>query len=229
VGAFGFAALVVGGLVRLPSAASPEVTAHGPGLRQTIAFIRDDPALRALVVFPTLATLLVGPLVPMVLPVLARQAFGDTVVLGFMVASYGAGGLLGAAGFGMIGARVRRRALYIGVFVIWPATYAAVALVSFLPFTLAMLLTLGAAAGSLVPLMATIRQERSPADLLPRVVGLSTASIPVAGPIGVLATGFLIDWLGLDRTLLLMTAGAAVIGLAVLRSRAVHTFDRGPM
>lgn len=225
VASFAFASLVVGRLVHLPRPRAVAVTAERAGLRETIAFIWGDQALRALIVFPTVAVLLVGPLAPIVLPVLAREAFGDPVVLGVMVASYGAGGLLGAAGFGMFGSRIPRRRLYIGVFVVWPCTYAAITLVPFLPFTLAMLLTLGAAAGSLVPLQATIRQERSPARLLPRIVGLSTASVPVAAPIGVLVTGFLIDGLGLHQTLLLMTAGAALIGMSVLTSKATRAFD----
>ena len=225
VAAFAFAALVVAGLVRVPRPRAAATTAERAGLRETIAFIWGDPALRALFIFPTVAVVLVGPLAPIVLPVLAREAFGDPVVLGLMVASYGAGGLLGAAGFGIYGSRVPRRWLYIAVFVVWPFTYAAITLVPFLPFTIAMLLTLGAAAGSLVPLQATIRQERSPARLLPRVVGLSTATVPVAGPIGVLATGFLIDGFGLHQTLLLMTAGAALIGATVVTSKATRLFD----
>jgi predicted MFS family arabinose efflux permease len=225
VASFAFAALVVARSVHLPRPRAAAADAESAGLRETIAFIWGDPALRALVVFPTMAVLLVGPLAPILLPVLAREAFGDPVVLGLMVASYGAGGLLGATGFGMLGSRVPRRRLYVGVFVVWPATYAAITLVPSLPFTLAMLLTLGAAAGSLVPLMATIRQERSPARLLPRVVGLSTASIPVAAPIGVLVTGFLIDGLGLHQTMLLMTAGAALVGTSVLMSKGIRAFE----
>ena len=225
VASFGFAALVVVRLVNVQHSRAATATAESAGLREAISFIWGDPALRALFIFPTMAVLLVGPLVPMVLPVLAREAFGDPVVLGIMVASYGIGGLLGAAGFGMFGSHIPRRRLYMGVFVVWPATYAAITLVPSLPFTLAMLLTLGAAAGSLVPLQATIRQERSPARLLPRVVGLSTASVPVAAPIGVLGTAFLIDGLGLHRTLVLMTVGAALIGATVLTSKAVRVFD----
>ncbi len=225
VASFAFAALVVGRLVHLPRSPAVAATTESAGLGEAIAFIWGDPALRALFVFPTAAVLLVGPLAPIVLPVLARDAFGDPVVLGVMVASYGAGGLLGAAGFGMFGSRVRRRRLYLGVFIVWPCTYAAITLVPFLPVTLTMLLTLGAAAGLLVPLQATIRQERSPARLLPRVVGLSTASIPVAAPVGILVAGFLIDGLGLHQTLLLMTAGAALIGTTVLTSKATHVFD----
>jgi predicted MFS family arabinose efflux permease len=226
VASFAFAALLVGKLVSVPHQRAVAQTAEkAAGLREAIGFIWGDPALRALFVFPTAAVFLVGPLAPIVLPVLAREAFGDPVVLGLMVASYGAGGLLGTTAFGMVGARVPRRRVYIGVFVVWPSTYAAITLSPMLPFTLAMLLTLGAAAGALVPLQATIRQERSPARLLPRVVGLSTASVPVVGPLGVLVTGILIDGLGLHQTLLLMTAGAALIGSMVLTSRATRTFD----
>jgi predicted MFS family arabinose efflux permease len=225
VASFAFAALVVARLVNVPHSRAVAATPESAGLGEAIAFIWGDPALRALFVFPTMAVLLVGPLVPMVLPVLAREAFGDPVVLGIMVASYGVGGLLGAAGFGMFGSRVPRRRMYAGVFVVWPCTYAAITLAPILPFTLAMLLTLGAAAGSLVPLQATIRQERSPARLLPRVVGLSTASVPVAAPIGVMGTAFLIDWLGLHQTLVLMTVGAALIGATVLTSKGIRVFD----
>ncbi len=223
--AFAFAALLVAGLVRMPRPRAVTGTSGSAGLREAIAFLWADPVLRALFVFPTMAVLLVGPIVPIVLPVLARQAFGDPVVLGLMVASYGAGGLLGAAGFGMFGSRVRRRRLYVGIFVVWPSTVGAIALVPFLPFTLVLLLTLGAAAGSLVPLQATIRQEHAPARLLPRVVGLSTASVPVVAPIGVLVAGHLIDGLGLDRAMLLLTAGAAVVGAIVVTSGTTRLFD----
>jgi len=219
-----FAAVVVAAFVRVPGQRIAETEANG-GLRETITFISNDPALRALVVFPTVAVLLVGPLVPIVLPVLAREIFGDPVVLGMMVASYGIGGLLGAALFGMVGWRLSRRGLYIGVFLVIPVTFGAIAFGQLLPVILAALLTLGAAAGSLVPLQATIRQERSPDRLLACVVGLSTASIPVAAPIGVLATGLLIDGCGLHSTLAMMTAGAALLGLAVGTSGWTRLFD----
>ena len=229
VAAFAFAGLVVARVVDIPRPrADVASAAESAGLREAIAFIRSDAALRALVVFPTVAVMLVGPLVPLVLPVLARETFGDPLVLGLMVAGYGAGGLLGAAGFGLLGTRVRRRRLYVGVFVVWPCTYATITLAPVLPVTLAMLLVLGAAVGSLVPLMATIRQERAPAHLLPRIVALSTATIPVAAPLGVLATGFLIDGLGLQHALLLLTAGSALVAAAVLASKGVHLFDGTP-
>jgi hypothetical protein len=180
--AFMFAAALVGLLMRLPAA--PALVEGGAdervGLREALAFIARDPALRALVIFPTVCTLLIGPLVPIVLPVMAREAFGDPIVLGIMVAAFG-GGLLGAMAFGE--------------------------------------------AGSLVPMQATIRQERSTARMLPRVVGLSTVTVPVVGPLAVLAVGVLLDAFGVRDTLLLMTIGVALIGIAALRSAGIRAFD----
>jgi predicted MFS family arabinose efflux permease len=226
VAAFAFASIVVSRLhLSRGAGVATSPTTKNAGVRETAAFIWHDPALRALFLFPTTAVLLVGPLVPLVLPVLAREVFGNPVVLGVMVAAYGVGGLAGAAAFGFLGPRVPRRRLYVGVFVLVPGTFAGITFADSLPATLAMLTTLGAAAGSLVPLQATIRQERSPVRLLPRVVGLSTASIPVAGPVGVLASGFLIDALGLHRTLLTMTAAALLIGVAVVANNGVRLFD----
>ena len=224
VAAFGLASLLVGRLrLRAPR---PTVvrTSATKGQREAIAFIWHDRALRALFLFPTVAVMLVAPLAPLVLPVLARETFGDPVVLGVMVAGYGAGGLLGAAGFGLVGARVPRRLLFVAVFALVPFTLAGITVSPSLTPTLAMLLTLGAAVGALVPLMATIRQERSPAHLLPRVVGLSTATIPVTGPIGVLAAGLMIDGLGLRTTLLAMTTAGLLIAVVVVTNPGVRLF-----
>jgi MFS family permease len=225
VGAFVAAGAAVSTLRQVAPHPRDRSSVASTGLRGVFAFIWRDPALRALFVFPTVAVMLVAPLVPLVLPVLARQTFDDPVVLGVMVATYGIGGLLGAASFGMLGGRVPRRRLFVGVFGLVPATLAGVALSPSLFLILAILLTLGAAVGSLVPLMATIRQERAPAHLLARVVGLSTASIPVTGPVGVLTTGLLIDAVGLRQTLLLSAVAATVILGSVMASRGVAMFD----
>jgi predicted MFS family arabinose efflux permease len=216
--AFGFSSLFVLGLGHLSASRHTSEAADAPRLRETFAFIWRDPGLRALVVFPTAAVMLVGPLAPLVLPILARDVFDDPIVLGLLVAGYGAGGLLGAVGYGALGLRLPRKSLYRSIFVVWPCAYGAILFVPSLPITLAMLLLLGAAAGSLVPLQATIRQSRTPARLLPSVVGLSTASIPVAAPTGALVTGFLVDDLGLGRASLLLTAAALLVGIAVLAS-----------
>jgi predicted MFS family arabinose efflux permease len=227
VAAFVVSALGMLRLVHLTGERAGGSSAGAAGLRQTTAFIWSDPGLRALVVFPTAAVLLVGPLVPLVLPVLARVVYADPVVLGLMVACYGIGGLLGAAAYGAVGPRLARRALYRGIFIVWPCAYAAVLMVPVLAVTLTMLLTIGIAAGSLVPLQATVRQERAPAHLLPRIVGLSTATIPVAVPVSALLTGLLIEALGLGQASLLLAGTALAVGAVVSMSRATRHLD-GP-
>jgi predicted MFS family arabinose efflux permease len=227
VAAFAFAALGMLGLATLSAGRDGVAGVNDAGLREAVAFIWSDPTLRALVVFPTTAVLLVGPLTPLVLPVLARVVFQDPVVLGVMVALYGAGGLIGAFGYGVLGHRLPRRALYLGIFVAWPCAYAGILLVPYLPVTLVMLVTLGVAAGALVPLQVTIRQERSPARLLPRVVGLSTATIPVVVPTAALLTGLLIEGLGLRPASLVLAAAGLFVGLCVLISPSTRHFETG--
>jgi MFS family permease len=225
VATFALAAVLVSALVRVAPRAPAARGVQSVRMIEVARFIWADPALRALVIFPTTATLLIGPLVPIVLPVMARSVFGDPISLGLLVGAFGTGGLLGTTAFGMIGRRLPRRRLFIAVNVAWPVIYATIALVPSLPVTVVAVFSLGAVAGSLVPMMATIRQERSPAHLLPRVVGLSTAGVPVAGPISVLVAGVLLDAVGVAQTLLVMTAATAMLAIVSLRSGGIRAFD----
>jgi predicted MFS family arabinose efflux permease len=225
-GAFLVAAAVVSSLGLVASSRHERAEIVSAGIRGAFGVIWRDPALRALFVFPTVAVMLVAPLVPLVVPVLARETFGDARALGVMVAAYGGGGLIGAAVFGALGERVRRRMLFLSVFCLVPVALAALAFSPWLALTLAILVALGAAVGALVPLMATIRQERAPAHLLARVVGLSTASIPVTGPIGVLVVGVLIDGIGAQQALLWSAVSATAVLAGVAADRGVRTFDR---
>jgi predicted MFS family arabinose efflux permease len=199
--------------------------ASGAGLREAVDLVRRDPVLRAILLFPTVAVLVIGSLNPVVLPVLAHDVFGDPVVLGVTIATYGAGGLLGAAAFGVVGRRVRRRTLYAGIFATWPSAYAVLSFVTVLPVTLAALFTIGAAAGLVVPLQVTVRQERTPPHLLAHVVGLGAATIPVAAPVGALLAGVLIDVLGLRAAMTIQTALALSVGLTALTSRGLRALD----
>jgi predicted MFS family arabinose efflux permease len=205
------------------SGASPST---GSTLRDAARLIRHDPALRALVIVPTLATGLIGPLVPILLPVLARDVYGDPVALGVLVGAFGAGGLAGAFGFGLVAGRVPRRALYLSTFAVWPFVYATLALGAPLAIVVPALALLGAVSGSLVSLQATIRQERTPPALLPRVVGLSTGPVPVVAPVAVLVAGLLIDRLGIANAIGLLVVGVVAVGIGAARSEGVRRFDQ---
>jgi predicted MFS family arabinose efflux permease len=223
--AFGASAVLVALTVRVPAIATGVTPSGGPSLARALAVVRRDPALRALVIFPAAATMLIGPLVPIVLPVYAATVYRDPVVLGMLVASYGLGGLGGTVLYGVIGRRVRRRSGWLIVAATWPLLYGAMATQPTAPVTAAIVATIGAMAGYLVPMMATIRQERSPAHLLPRVIALSTGLYPVVTPISVLVAGILLDVAGVGGAMTVLAAGTVILGLAELSSRGIRAFD----
>jgi MFS family permease len=202
--------------------------AGAPTLRDAARLIRRDPALRALVIVPTLATVLIGPLVPIILPVVARDIYGDPVALGVLVAAFGAGGLAGAFGFGAVIGRVSRRRLYLATFAVWPFVYLTLALGAPVVLATVAVAVLGVGTGSLVALQATIRQERTPPALLPRVVGLSTGPVPVVGPVAVLLVGVLIDRMGIEGAIVVLVAGVIALGTGAARLDGVRRFDDGP-
>lgn len=225
VAAFGASALLVGLVIRLPAAHTDAAASERPSLKQALAVVWRDPALRALVIFPAASTVLIGPLVPILLPVYAATVYSDPVVLGVLVASYGLGGLGGTMLFGIVGARVRRRRAWLSVAAAWPIMYGAMATQPPPVMTAAIVAAIGVMAGYLVPMMATIRQERSPAELLPRIIAVSTGLYPVVTPISVLVAGILLDLAGTGGTLAIMTAGTVVLGFAELSSRGIRAFD----
>lgn len=225
VPAFGASALLVALIVRLPATRTDTPSSEAPSLRQALAVVWRDPALRALLIFPAASTILIGPLVPILLPVYAATVYRDPVVLGVLVASYGLGGLGGTMLFGIVGRHVRRRRAWLSVAIAWPFLYGAMATQPPPGVTAVIVAAIGVMAGYLVPMMATIRQERSPVELLPRVIAVSTGLFPVVTPISVLVAGVLLDVTGAGGTLAIMTAGTVILGIAELSSRGIRAFD----
>lgn len=228
VGAFGASALIVGLVIRMPAAHTDVPASERPSLRQALSVVWRDPALRALLIFPAASTVLIGPLVPILLPVYAATVYRDPIVLGMLVASYGLGGLGGTMLFGIVGARIRRRAAWLSLAVAWPFLYGAMATQPPPVVTAVIVAAIGVMAGYLVPMMATIRQERSPGELLPRVIAVSTGLYPVVTPISVLVAGVLLDVAGASGTLAIMAAGTVILGITELASRGIRAFDDEP-
>ena len=197
-----------------------------PTMRDAARLIRRDPVLRALVLVPTTATMLIAPLVPILLPVVAREVYGDPVTLGALVAAFGAGGLIGAFGFGVVAGRLSRRRLYLSTFVVWPFVYLALAVGAPIIAAVPAVALLGVGTGSVVALQATIRQERTPPALLPRVIALSTGPVPVVGPVAVLLTGILIDRLGVAGAIAALDVAVVVLAVGVARLPAIRMLDR---
>jgi MFS family permease len=147
------------------------------------------------------------------------------VWLGIAVAAYGIGGLAGLVGSPRMRRRIGRRAIYVGAFAAWPVLYAALALLPGMFVAAGLLFGIGLLAGLVAPIETTVVQERTPAELLPRVVGLTTAVFRIAGPVAILVVGLLIESLGLSGTLALLTVGTVALAVYVALEPAVRRFD----
>jgi MFS family permease len=96
------------------------------------------------------------------------------------------------------------------------------------PLAVGAMLIMGIAGGPLNPILMSIRQERVPLTHRARVFGTTTAIAFVAIPLGQLAGGFLIEWLGVR----IVIAGVAAIYLTVVASfvfnPVLHEMDQQP-
>ena len=123
------------------------------------------------------------PLFRLILPVIAQRNLGGAINLGLLLAIFAGGGLAGTVLYGAIGHRLSRRPVYIGAFLAVAATYC---LILVLPQVLIIAVALalrGAANAPLMLVAVTVTQERVPAHLRARVLGvgrsLALAAIPL--------------------------------------------------
>jgi predicted MFS family arabinose efflux permease len=173
-----------------------------------------------------------APLYPVVLPVYALQTTGSASTLGFLLAGVGLGALAEAVAFGVVGRRLPRRALWLIGHLAFPFAYWALVLRLPVPATFSLL------AGSINPLLVTVRHERIPPELRERVFSTFSAIASVAQPLGAALGGAAIDRLGFDAAVGGLGVCLALLALAlpplpVLRdldkpSAAAFTSEAGP-
>jgi MFS family permease len=177
-------------------------------------FLRSHRLMLAIVLIVVATNFLDAPF-PVVMPVLAREAYGGAADLGLMYGVFGGGGLLGSVLFSAIGHRLPRR-------LTWLIGYSAVPLIylilSFLPPLWGALVTLALAglfSGVLNPIIYTVAYEQVPARLRGRVFGTMRAGAWASIPLGVLLGGVVVEAVGVSGTLLgigLLYAGVVGYG-----------------
>jgi predicted MFS family arabinose efflux permease len=196
-------------------------------LRGALGYLRRDEVVLMLLVYATLASLVISSFAPLLLPVYARTVLGNPLGLGLSVAAYGVGGLTGTFVYGSIGARLPRGAVFAGLFALaWiPFAFLAVVQPGLGGLLIASFAT-GVWPGVLAPLSQTVRLERIPVSLRDRVIGLTTAAFQVVGPMAILITGVLIEGLGLSRTLLIVAAGEVALAVFIAVHPATRRMER---
>lgn len=228
---FALSAALVAGIVPRSSAATStavpgEARSYLAELRAGLDFIRGDRLLTTLIVSFTLLNALGEPLFGVVLPVYARRIYGSAVDLGFMLAAFAGGGLLGTALFGVWGHRLSRRSLYIGGFLLASLALWPLLALPPLPVLLGILALRGLAGAPLNLLAVTVAQERIPAQMRGRVFGVGRAFALAAAPLSLVLVGYLLEISGIRSTLAVLATVQLILTLALVRVAPLRQMNR---
>jgi MFS family permease len=191
-------------------------------------FLRQHPLMLWLACIVGLMNFLDAPLATVQLPALVREHYDSAEQLGILLGVDGGGSVVGALVFSAIAPRLSRRRTFIACFAVVGLMFLVIATAPPYPLAVGAMLIMGIAGGPLNPILMSIRQERVPLTHRARVFGTTTAIAFVAIPLGQLAGGFLIEWLGVR----IVIAGVAAIYLTVVASfvfnPVLHEMDQQP-
>jgi MFS family permease len=223
---FGVSALLVALAVPRDKPREPTANRYLDDFRAGTRYLTEHPMILWMIGTFAALNLLLDPLFAVVLPVYAEQEFGSAVRLGLMVATFGGGTVAGVVAYGVVGPRLPRRptlltAIGLAGLPLWP-----IALVDRFSVILVALFAMGASIGPISPLVMTIMHERVPAELRGRVFGALTAIASGSVPLGILMTGFLIELLGLQSTIITLGVAYLAIALTALVSPAFREIEK---
>ncbi|MBD0743075.1 MFS transporter [Streptomyces sp. CBMA152] len=233
---FGASALLVAVGIRGIRAADPvrdaapvSLATYKAELREGYAYLFRTPLLLGVVLMVMMTNGLDQGWNAVLLPVHAERELGGATQLGLLTAAFGAGGLLGALLYGVVGHRFPRRAVFTASFLLCGAPRFVVAALTGSTLPLAVTMTLGGLAGGMLnPILTTVIYERVPQELRSRVSGAMTAGCEATMPIGGLGAGLLVDGAGVRTALLVVGGMYLATTLSPLVFPAWRTMDGQP-
>ncbi len=194
-------------------------------LKRGFSFLFDSRLIIALMISVTMIQFLRANLL-VIMPVYVREYFESAADFGFMFAALGGGGLISSIMFGIWGHLLPRRPVILtGVSSLMLAFFL---LAATPPFWLILvgLVGIGFLGGPMIPLIFTLLQERTPADLRGRVFGLYDAGIFAAMVPGRIMAGYLIEWTGVIQTLLLVGGTYILALIGIFANPHLHRMGR---
>ena len=199
-----------------------EVDSESPGrflgdLAEGVRFVWGNRLIRAILLTVLASNFLDAPL-DVVMPVLAREAYGSATDLGLMFGVLGGAGLVGALGYGAIGHRLPRRLTFVACYALVPVMYLALAMLPPLPVALLALAVAGFASGPINPLLLVVLTDATPTRMRGRIFGASRAGAWASIPAGILLGGVVVQAIGVAVTLL-------AIGLSYVALTAYGFFN----
>jgi len=186
-------------------------------LKEGMAYVWTTPRMRAAIWIAFLANLTAYPITNGLLPYIAREIYGaDQTGLGYLSASFAVGSLVGSVLLSLIGG-IRVARLMIGATVMWYATLLVFAQMQTVPAAIACLMLAGFSQSMTMISIAVILMRTASEHFRGRVMGVRMLAI-YSLPLGLLASGSLIDEIGYAATGTLYAA----TGLALLMAIALH-------
>ena len=211
-----FAASALGlALVRRPlrAPAGRPQTRMVDDIREGIRFIVHHPVLRVAILFWSLSTIFLAPMISALVFRVTRDLGQSSAVLGLVLTAYGGGTVVGSLLATRLGPRSPAGVVLLAGELAMGLGLVAIAIASWIPALLACAVAYGTAETVVVITYVTVRTAASPDHLLGRVA--STARVISLGlqPLGLLAGGVLID--ATSGTMTMAVLGAAIVVLVV--------------
>lgn len=197
------------------------------GTRDGLRFVWRDHLLRALLITTAVLVSVYMPVEGVLLPV-EFEAQQEPGRLGLVVMAMSLGGIAGALGYGLVGRRWRRSAVYRGALVLTGVFLMVLAALPPFGVMLAASVLIGVAYGPVGPLVNIAMQTRSPEHMRGRVVGIITSAEYAAGPFGYLIVGAATERFGVQPTFLAVGATVLAVAVAALAVRPLDELDRLP-
>ena len=197
-------------------------------LKEGIVHSWSGPGMRAAICVAFLVNLTAFPLTNGLMPYVARDIFHtDQTGLGYLTASFACGSLIGSITLSLMsGARIAR--LMIGATLAWYFMLLVFVEIKTMPVATLCLMLAGTASSLSMTSAAVILIRTASAHLRGRVMGVRMMVI-YGLPIGLMAAGSLIDWVGFPVTGTLYAAsGFAAVAAIALRWRADLLYLHSP-
>jgi MFS family permease len=197
-------------------------------LKEGIVHSWSGPGMRAAICVAFLVNLTAFPLTNGLMPYVARDIFHtDQTGLGYLTASFACGSLIGSITLSLMsGARIAR--LMIGATMAWYLMLLVFVEIKTMPVAMLCLMLAGMASSLSMTSAAVILMRTASAHLRGRVMGVRMMVI-YGLPIGLMAAGSLIDWVGFPATGTLYAAsGFAAVAAIALRWRADLLYLHSP-
>lgn len=195
-------------------------------LKEGMQFLRQNRLILTLMITVAITNFLDAPLFSVVMPVYAKEIFGDATKLGIIISSFGAGAMIGTLIFGAIGARLPRRPIYIVSFVLVGLLFWALAFTPPFPVVAGLLFLAGVMSGPINPLIMTVAQEHIPQEMRGRVFGMVSAGAFVAAPLGMVLAGYLLEYSSITITILIIAAGYLFVTVAQIFNKSLSAMNR---